>query len=252
MRKIAVTVGMITLLICTYVNYNSIQLQEQRLNGFVDITKNGFELVAECLKISESNDYILANDIDELRDNINKTLDSSVIKSVGIITNGIGHGSCVAIQQNLILTAGHCLHHPGSWIEINGKKYEIIEEYDTKYDIGFVRIKGRVPSVKLGEMPNVLDEVYLAGSPYGPKFVNTVTKGIVSYLSRDIWDWVGLLQVDAEGAHGSSGGPLFDINSKVIGICVAGPVDGGGVTLCEPVSHIQEVLDELGLYCQKQ
>ncbi|GAG70301.1 unnamed protein product, partial [marine sediment metagenome] len=48
----------------------------------------------------------------------------------------------------------------------------------------------------------------------------------------------------AEGAHGSSGGPLLNKLGRIIGICVTGPVPGGGVTLCVSVVDIQVALEE--------
>lgn len=168
----------------------------------------------------------------------------SVLKSCGVITDGIGHGSVVAVAPNILLTAGHCIGMPGCWVEINGVKYEILDEWvDDEYDVGFVRIDGEVPPVIMGPTPEILDEVYLVGSPYDRDFINTITKGIVSALDRDYYDWVDVIQTDSEGAPGSSGGPLFNERGGLIGICVAGPNPGGGVTLCEPVDHIRQAFN---------
>ena len=177
---------------------------------------------------------------------LTRTLDlPSILPACGIITNGQGHGSCVAIDSDLILTAGHCIGHEGSWVEIGGVKYDILDEWRSEqYDIGFVRIDDQVPYLQLGEMPKLLDTVYFVGSPYEICFVNTITKGIISHLDRDVYDRIDLIQTDAEGAPGSSGCALVDIQGHIIGICVAGPNPGGGVTLCEPVSHILEALEE--------
>jgi serine protease Do len=166
-----------------------------------------------------------------------------VLKSCGIITNGRGFGSCVAIRSDLILTAGHCIGLPDSYVEIGGVQYEILDEWKSdKYDVGFVRIKGCVPSVVFGDVPELTAEVYLVGCPYSRYFENSITKGIVSALDRNIEDWKPLIQVDAEGAAGSSGSPLLNREGEILGICVAGPLDGGGVTLCVPVTHILEAL----------
>jgi len=168
-----------------------------------------------------------------------------VLNSCGIITDGYGHGSCVAIGPNLILTAGHCLNQEEIWIEINGIKYEVLETWKSEdYDVGFVIIDGEVPYLQLGQMPELLDDIYLIGSPYDISFINTITKGIVSSFNRNVYDRIDLIQVDAEAAPGSSGCPLFNLDGMIIGICVAGPNPGGGVTLCVSVNHILEVLEE--------
>jgi S1-C subfamily serine protease len=175
-----------------------------------------------------------------------KTLDLSVLDSCGIITNGQGHGSCVAIRSNLMLTAGHCIGIDGTWIEVGGQQYRILKQWKSKqYDVGFVEIEGELPFVELaGRDPELLDEVFLVGSPYNVLFERSITKGVISHLERHIYDHVGLIQTDAEGAPGSSGCPLFCERDRIIGICVAGPNPGGGVVLCEPVEHIRQALEE--------
>ena len=193
------------------------------------------------LNTAKLNNLILATKV--LSSTVRKTskeLNLKILESTGVITNGMGHGSCVAIGPDLVLTAGHCIGIDGAWIEIQGTQYRILEEWKSEnYDIGFVRVEGKLPYIELGEMPELLDRVYLVGSPYDRMYINTINVGIISSLER-----VGLIQTDAEGAPGSSGCPLLDINSQIVGICVAGPNPGGGVTLCEPVSHIKEALEE--------
>ena len=179
-------------------------------------------------------------------------LDLSVLNSCGIITNGQGHGSCVVIRSNLILTAGHCIGIDGAWIEVGGQQYRILKQWkNEQYDVGFVEFEGNLSFVELAERnPVLLDEVFLVGSPYDALLERTITKGIISHLERHIPDHVGLIQTDAEGAPGSSGCPLFAVNEKVIGICVTGPNPGGGVTLCEPIKHIISALEEYDRGCK--
>ncbi len=181
-------------------------------------------------------------------DDLAQILNLSVLDSCGIITNGYGHGSCVAIGPDLLLTAGHCIGQDGSWIEIQGVRYEIVEQWISEnYDVGFVRIEGVLSYVELGQMPDLLDTVYLTGAPYEPMYVNTITRGIISYLGRDkdCCDLhKNLIQTDAEGAPGSSGCPLFDVSGQIIGICVSGPAPGGGVVLCVSVMDIRAALEE--------
>lgn len=173
---------------------------------------------------------------------IQEGLPLSVLDSCGIIT-GQAFGSCVAIGPNLILTAKHCLGLP--IVEIGGVKYEIIEEWGSPdYDIGFVVIDGSVPSVTLGDMPKMLDEVFLVGAPYSTVLINSITTGIVCSLDRDFYDWVNAIQISSFSAGGNSGGPVFNSKGEVIGILVGGPSYYGDCqSICEPVSHIQESLE---------
>lgn len=175
-----------------------------------------------------------------------KKLDLRVLDSVVIVKDDYGFGSGVAVQKDLILTAGHCVQDSNMVVIANdGTEYEVISKWKSdKYDIGFIWIDGELPFVQLGVMPELLDACYLVGTPYAQIFQNTITQGIISHLDRDWLSWEDMIQTDAEGARGSSGSPLFNIYGCVVGICVAGPQDGGGVTLCENIEHIKESLDE--------
>jgi len=168
--------------------------------------------------------------------------------SVLIYNDFGGFGSGVFIDDNIILTAGHVLQVVGMGnIELADGTILMFDDFyiDDKEDIGFIFVdtnelrisKVSDSQVKLG------DAVYLVGTPYSKDFKFTITKGILSHLDRDIWgdlDWKGLLQTDAEGAPGSSGGPLYNSKGEIIGVCVTGANAGGGVTLCESAESILE------------
>jgi len=182
--------------------------------------------------------------VEQRMDSNFRGLDLSVLDSCGTITDGYGWGSCVAISHNIFLTAAHCIRDSGQWIEMSGEKYEIdLSWIDSVHDVGFVRVKGDVPFVSFGDVPELLDRVYFVGSPYQREFDLTITMGIISHLDRKVYGKMGLIQTDAEGAPGSSGCPLFSPDGKIVGICVAGPNPGGGVTLCVSVKAIREAYD---------
>ena len=183
-------------------------------------------------------------------DDLTKVFDLSVLDSCGIITDGQRWGSCVAIGPSLILTAGHCEWDTEHWIEIKSVRYKIIAEWASEFhDVRFIKVEGIIPFAELGQIPKLLDTVYFVGSPYDPAFATSITKGIVSKLNVTWYNWKKVIQVDAEGAPGSSGCPLFDVNGLVLGICVGGPVPGGGVTLCESVDSIRLALEEYNAFC---
>jgi 2-alkenal reductase len=101
--------------------------------------------------------------------------------------------------------------------------------------------------------------VVAIGSALG-NFANTVTAGVVSALHRTIQDanspsLTNLIQTDAAINHGNSGGPLLDINGKVVGINVAvvrtdpnAGVSGGvaeGLGFAIPSNTAQQVSSQL-------
>lgn len=178
---------------------------------------------------------------------------SDMVDASVLIYDEYGHGSGVFIADNVILTAGHCLEHEDSVsIELNnGTALESSDFYiDEKEDIGFIFVDAdELHIATLSAIPgDVGDTVYLVGAPYDMSLKFTITKGILSHLDRDRYGYEDLLQTDAEGARGSSGGPLYDSNGNVIGICVSGVNPGGGVTFCESGKSILEAYERAKEY----
>ena len=157
-------------------------------------------------------------------------------------------GSGVFIDDDVILTAAHILENAQFLnIELNdGTILKSSDFYiDEKNDIGFIFVDANELCIaKLSSVPVRLgDPVYLVGAPQNKIFMFTLTKGIVSHLDRDFpeWNWNDLLQIDAEGGPGSSGGPLYNSEGNLIGMYV-GHSDGGGqgISLCENAESILE------------
>jgi S1-C subfamily serine protease len=173
-------------------------------------------------------------------------LSSNILGSCVTVYGMNGYGSGVYIRSNLVLTAGHCTEQFLTGLSTKEKEnIKILKSWrSASFDVGFLEVDTKRTPVPLGDMPKLLDTTYLVGTPYCKELNNTITKGIVSSVYRDISYFIGLIQTDAEGAPGSSGSPLLNANFEIIGICVSGPNPGGGVTLCEPVSHIRLALKE--------
>ena len=157
-----------------------------------------------------------------------------------------GHGSGVFIDDDVILTAAHCLEG----VKVitrelnNGIMLESSDFYvDNKEDIGFIFVDADelcITEVSISDV-HIGDIVYLVGRPFDDIFKFSLTKGILSHLDRDIpkWNWKNLLQTDAEGGPGSSGGPLYNSNGNLVGMYVGHSNGGGrGITLCESAKSI--------------
>ena len=87
------------------------------------------------------------------------------------------------------------------------------------------------------------EEAYVIGSPLGKTFAGTLTKGVISGFRQ--LDGVNYIQSDVRILPGSSGGPLFDGKSRVVGMTVAGVGAGAaGINLFIP---IEEALKALSL-----
>ncbi|KKK64952.1 hypothetical protein LCGC14_2979030 [marine sediment metagenome] len=171
----------------------------------------------------------------------------NMVNASVLIYDDYGFGSGVFIEDNVIATAAHVLTQSNLVVELtDGTILEVDDFYiDEKEDVGFIFVGvDELHIAKVLAVPgDIGDTVYLVGSPYDRRLKFTITKGILSHLDRDIWDYEDLLQTDAEGGPGSSGGPLYDSEGNIIGICVTGPVPGGGVSLCESGKSILEAYE---------
>lgn len=168
----------------------------------------------------------------------------NMVNASVLIHNEDGWGSGVFIYDNVIVTAAHVLRQPNLFVELNdGTMLEFDDFYiDGEEDVGFIFVDAN--ELCISELSvitgDIGDTVYLVGAPYDRRMKFTITKGILSHLDRDAFEWEDLLQTDAESGPGSSGGPLYDSKGNVIGICVANPNRGGGISLCESAKSILE------------
>jgi len=224
-QRILLALVMVSICFVIYQQKTEITIMDERITG-------------TCRQVQ-----IISKNIDKIYGTVYEKLDLSVLASCGIITDSMGHGSCVAISPNIILTAGHCLDKEGAWVEIGGIKYEIIDKWKSdKYDIGFVEIDGIVPYVIFGKMPELLQTVYKIGFPVQLEFKNFIATGIISNLDTDYYIWHNIIILDSPGIRGQSGCAVFNINGELVAIHVGHISYGFGVE--EPVSHIQEALED--------
>ena len=94
---------------------------------------------------------------------------------------------------------------------------------DPDNDCGIIVVDGIL--IDVAEFANsneaeIGDEVFCIGSPLGKLLFNTVTHGRISGIGR-ILEFFGegrLITVDITIDYGSSGGPLFNTDGKIIGI----------------------------------
>jgi putative serine protease PepD len=93
--------------------------------------------------------------------------------------------------------------------------------------------------------------VVAIGSPFGLE--DTVTAGIVSALHREMtapnnFTIADSIQTDAAINHGNSGGPLLDLNAKVVGVNAQIESDSGGndgVGFAIPSNTVRSIVTQL-------
>ena len=123
---------------------------------------------------------------------------------------------------------------------------------DPQTDLALLKIdaKRKLPSVSFGnsDKAEVGDWVMAVGNPFG--LGGTVTAGIVSARGRNIQSgpYDDFLQIDAPINRGNSGGPLFDLDGKVIGInsAIVSPNGGSvGIGFAIPSNLAKTVIAQL-------
>jgi serine protease Do len=111
-----------------------------------------------------------------------------------------------------------------------------------------IDVEGLQP-LPLGDSATVRvgDYVIAVGNALG--LSNTVTAGIVSAVGREVTSevpgYADFIQTDASINQGNSGGPLVDLDGRVIGINTMVSAEGQGIGFAVPINMVKQVLPPL-------
>ena len=174
----------------------------------------------------------------------------------------IGGGSGFIVSENgIILTNKHVISEKDAEYMVitdDGKKYpaEILAR-DPIDDVAILKINASdLPVVTLGDSSKLElgDDLLAIGNTLGI-FKNTVSRGIISGLSRTIsakpdpkepaTELRGLIQTDAAINPGNSGGPLVNLNGEVIGINAAIVFGAQNVGFAIPINFAKRDLADV-------
>ena len=123
---------------------------------------------------------------------------------------------------------------------------------DPKTDIAVLKVESQtpLPHVELGDSSRarVGDWVIAIGNPFG--LGGTVTAGIISALNRDIHagNYDDFIQTDASINRGNSGGPLFDMQGRVVGVnsAIISPSGASvGIGFAVPTSTVRPIVEQI-------
>jgi S1-C subfamily serine protease len=136
-------------------------------------------------------------------------------------------GSGFAVSSNGHVITNHHVIEGCQKVKIHHKGKSIaatVVTFDPRNDLALLKGDFR-PSTVLSlstNSPELLQDVYVAGYPFGRK-VSTgvkVTKGIISSITG-IGNNYSNIQIDAALQPGNSGGPILDDKGNVVGVAVA-------------------------------
>ncbi|WP_342452904.1 Do family serine endopeptidase [Pararoseomonas indoligenes] len=147
----------------------------------------------------------------------------------------LGSGFIIDAEKKFVVTNNHVVEG-GTEINVVLSDNTTIQAElvgtDPRTDIALLRLKTdrQLTAVQFGnsDEAQVGDWVLAIGNPFG--LASSVSAGIVSARSRDIRQGLydDFIQTDAAINRGNSGGPLFDMQGKVVGINTAIYSPSGG------------------------
>ncbi len=165
-------------------------------------------------------------------------------------------GSGFIINKNgTVVTNNHVIKNAEDIVvRVNKKEYKAkVLGSDPYADIAVLKIESNdvFKPVSFGDSDKarVGDWVVAIGNPFG--LGGTVTSGIISARNRDInlTRYDDFIQTDASINQGNSGGPLFNIKGKVIGIntAIIAPNQSGsiGIGFAIPANSASNVINQL-------
>ena len=168
---------------------------------------------------------------------------------------GLGSGFIID-SKGIVVTNNHVIQGAEDIVvSVNGsKEYKAkVIGKDPYMDLAVLQIESdeKFIPVSFGDSDKarVGDWVIAIGNPYG--FGGTVTTGIISSRNRDIGltRYDDFIQTDASINVGNSGGPLFDLDGKVVGIntAIIAPGRSGsiGIGFAIPSNSASKVIEQL-------
>lgn len=172
---------------------------------------------------------------------------------------GAGTGFIIS-SDGMILTNKHVVDSTDAEYTVvmnDGEQYEaIVLDTDPFNDIALMKIEAtNLPVVELGDSDSLeIGQIVIAiGNTLG-QYQNTVTKGVISGLSRTVTAGDGngqsetledIIQTDAAINFGNSGGPLLNIEGQVIGLNTAINREGQLIGFAIPINQAKKGIESV-------
>lgn len=182
----------------------------------------------------------------------NTNSDDSSAEQTVQVCSGTGF---VITADGMILTNRHVICEDNAIYTVefdDGTSFDAtVLARDPLTDLAILKIEAQnLTPLTLGDSDAVTQgqTVIAIGNTLG-EYTNTVTKGIISGLSRDIGgNYTGLIQTDAAINEGNSGGPLLNLEGEVIGINTAIDRSGEGIGFAIPINDAKSAIESTKQY----
>lgn len=174
----------------------------------------------------------------------------------------VGGGSGFFISEDgMIVTNKHVVEDSNAEYTVitnDGKEHQArVLARDPSRDIAIIKIEGSgFPVMPLGDSSvlKIGQTVIAIGNSLG-EFSNTVSKGIISGLKRNVTAGSqaggmverlsNIIQTDAAINPGNSGGPLIDIEGNVVGVNIAIAENAQNVGFALPIDQVKRVINQV-------
>jgi len=159
--------------------------------------------------------------------------------------NKLGSGFVVS-EDGLIVTNAHLVSQADQIVVKlrNNRAYRNVRIIgaDAEKDIALLKVNAQgLKAVKLGNSKKVEigQRVVTIGNPLGLE--STVSDGLISSV-REGEPGFKIFQTSVPLSQGSSGGPLFDLKGKVVGITTASLLKGQNLNFAIPINYVKPLL----------
>ena len=180
------------------------------------------------------------------------TLIKKTSESVVSVKSQMSHGTGVVLSKDgYIVTCNHVLSGSNTVkIGIGEKNFNAkIVGTDTYNDVALLKAeKGEFIPIEMGDSENlnVGQYVFALANPFN-RHQSTATSGMVTSLNSTIKGWRGtamenIIATDAQLNPGFSGGPLIDVEGRLIGINAAYVWQRG---IAIPINKVKAITDRL-------
>lgn len=162
---------------------------------------------------------------------------------VATCSDGGFAGSAFLVSPSLMATAAHVINGASALqVSVGGELVDAeIFGVDLSHDLALLQLGEEVDGHVFAFSPQDPEpgtRIAAIGYPLGEP--ETLTEGTVSGLDRSIdtagGRYEGMLQTDTAINPGSSGGPLLDINGRVVGVADAIRTDAQGIGFAVPAT----------------
>jgi tetratricopeptide (TPR) repeat protein len=182
---------------------------------------------------------------DDVAKRVYKSSENSIFLVYLNDSNGIptALGSAFVVGPRTLITNAHVVDAGDPVLAVGPVRIPVkILKKDEKNDLAVISVavdltSTSLPLAKEAVTPGEL--IFAMGNPDGLE--KTISQGIISGLrthgDRD------LLQITSPISHGSSGGPILDVNGQVVGVAVGLMEDGQNLNFAVPVRFVQQLLE---------